>query len=133
MANLRDRMYWRGSPREPVADPAAKEAALRKPLTKGQVELREEFLEKMKQIKHMRVKERGHAHNVSMPQISWYDMLKNPEEVRRVLDAYILIEIFKLKQKARKLRAWRKAYEENWGQVGLKYTRSGTLIVDSNF
>jgi len=46
----------------------------------------------------------GNLDNVSMPQITEREALAFPQDVMKVLDCYIQIEIWKLKQKALRLK-----------------------------
>ena len=98
MANLRDRMYWRGSPQEPIQDLEGARRARLAHLDDYDLAIVMAFDEKMSRLRHMRAKLRGS--NVSMPRITRFQAIRFPEEVLSVLDAYIKIEIWNLKMRA---------------------------------
>jgi len=98
MASWRDLVYWLGTPREPSwTGPMPPLPSLGDPDLDL---LREDYYEKMKELRSLRVKIRGTAHGVAMPQYSVYDYFDNP----KVLDCYLYIDRWKWEQMIVKAR-----------------------------
>lgn len=94
-ANLRDRLYWRNSPREP-----AWPAGMLAPIPEHGADadytaMRDLYRTKLNHLRALRIQVRGTPTGVSMPQFSLDDFWERPD----VLDAFILIEKWKLEKK----------------------------------